>query len=251
MSKSANKKVNKTNNDNDKKIKEKYIDNLCFLPVYIDKTKLLDINSILFDGYSEFSEVNCTNEDKNSTSQKGKANAGIGMSIFSLGSQLESDSSNNKNLISNISLKRVQTSSSLLANTIKLLSKNQMLKHIPLRTGQLIEVKGEFKNNSLIDCLDQLLNIANFAQLATKFAKKNTDQTDYNSMKKEIKKIQEILSSNLKNKSELVYETNECIYVAKIDPNCLYNCGLYDIYNNELNFFGQIKGIYKNYKFFS
>ena len=80
--------------------KEENVNSLCFLPVYINKTKLLDINSILFDGYSEFSEINYQNEDKNSSSQKGKVNAGMGMSIFSLGSQLETGTSNDNNIIS-------------------------------------------------------------------------------------------------------------------------------------------------------
>lgn len=231
--------------------KEEKVNSLCFLPVYINKTKLLDINSILFDGYSEFSEINYQNEDKNSSSQKGKVNAGIGMSIFSLGSQLEAGTSTDNNVISNISLKRIQTSSSLLANTIKLLNKNGMLKSSPSQPGQLLEVKGEFKNNSLVDFLDQISNMANLAKLATKFNKKTEDKTNYNGIAEDIKTLKQMLSSKLNSKAELVYETDEFIYVAKIDDNCLYNCGLYDIYNNQLHFFGQIKGIYENYKFFS
>ena len=34
-----------------------------FLPIYINKNKLLDINSILFNGYSEFSEETLETEN--------------------------------------------------------------------------------------------------------------------------------------------------------------------------------------------
>ena len=36
--------------------------NNLFLPIYVNKDRLLDINSILFDGYSEFSEMTLENE---------------------------------------------------------------------------------------------------------------------------------------------------------------------------------------------
>ena len=66
------------------------------------------------------------NEDKNSSTHKGKVNGVIGMSIFSLGTQLETGNTNNNSLISNVALKKIQTSSSLLANTINLLKINKM-----------------------------------------------------------------------------------------------------------------------------
>ena len=45
-------------------------DNL-FLPVYINKDRLLDINSILFDGYSDFSEMTLesNNDSKKNNTQ--------------------------------------------------------------------------------------------------------------------------------------------------------------------------------------
>ena len=224
---------------------------LCFLPVYINKTKLLDINSILFDGYSEFSEVNYHNEEVKNSTQKGKVNAGVGMSIFNLGSHLESESLKNNNVISNVSLKRIQTSSSLLANTIKILKKNRMLKYVPSKAGELIEIKGEFKNNSLIDLLEQISEMTNLAKLASKLKGTNEDSKKCNNMIDDIRTLKQMLSSKSGNKSELVFETKSIIYVAKIDDSCLYNCDLNDIYNNQLYFLGQIKGMYKKYKFFS
>ena len=44
-------------------------DNL-FLPVYINKDRLLDINSILFDGYSDFSEMTLENNTDAKKSNK-------------------------------------------------------------------------------------------------------------------------------------------------------------------------------------
>lgn len=222
----------------------------CFLPVYINKTKLLDINSILFDGYSEFSEMNFQNEDKNSSTHKGKVNGGIGMSIFSLGTQLETGNTNNNSLISNVALKKIQTSSSLLANTVNLLKINKILSEYPACSGQFVEIKGVFKNNSLIDLFEQISNMLEFAKLSSKLETTN-DKTNYKDMNEKVKTIKQMLTAKANNKSELVYETDEYIYVVKLDESCLYNCDLNDIYNNKLDFFGQVKGIYENYKFFS
>lgn len=224
---------------------------ICFLPVYINKTKLLDINSILFDGYSEFSEINYQNEDKNNSVQKGKVSVGIGMSIFSLGSQLESDRSIDNSITSNIKLKKIQTSSSLLANTIKILKNKNLLKTSPTKVGELIEFDGIFKNNSLGDFIDQIIGMTSLAKIANKLGNKDIKETDYKGLSDSMNTFKQLISLKSSQKAELVYENDDTVIVIKIDENYLYNCNLNDIYNNELTFFGQIKGIYDNYKFFS
>lgn len=232
--------------------------NVCFLPVYINKTKLLDINSILFDGYSEFSEINFQSEEKNSSGNKSKVSAGAGMSIFSLGSHLESDKLLNSGTASTVMLKKIQTSSSLLANTIRMLNEKGIIKNFPKKAGELIEIEGIFKNNSMIDFVEQICDMTNLAKIADKLSDNNSDSTSstkksgYRDISDQMNSFKQMLTSKTSVcKSELVCEKEDVIYVIHISENSLYNCDLRDIYNKELTFFGQVKGIYDKYKFFA
>lgn len=226
-------------------------DNIYFLPVYINKTKLLDINSILFDGYSEFSEINFQSEEKNGSNKKSIISAKAGMSIFSLGSQLESQNVSDSGTSSTVSLKKIQTSSSLLANTIKLLTNKKIIKYIPTKSGQFIELDGIFKNNSLMNFIEQISDMTNLAKLGDKLGSRDS-KNDYREISEQMNSFKQMLSSKSDSSiSELVCEKEDIIYVVHIDENNLYNCNLSDIYNKELTFFGQVKGIYDKYKFFS
>lgn len=63
-------------------------DNL-FLPVYINKDRLLDINSILFDGYSDFSEMTLESNNNTKKNNNSNINGSAGMKIFNLSSDIQ------------------------------------------------------------------------------------------------------------------------------------------------------------------
>ncbi len=50
---------------------------------------------------------------------------------------------------------------------------------------------------------------------------------------------------------ELVFETNDKIYVIQLQTNNIYNSNFNNICNNELTYFCQVKNISKDYHFFS
>lgn len=234
-------------------MKDNYKNEL-FIPLYINKTRLLDIISILFDGYSEFSEVEMQSGEKNNNSTNGKIKANVGMSIFSLGSSVEGNSSADNTSSSKIVLKKYQTSSSLLANTINMLKNRNLLKNDEMKIGSFIEIIDTFKNNSILDFLNQLLEVINLSKLSSKISDKKSDNSQNNALNNTIKQIEEIkklLTSKTYNYCELVADSDNNIFVIKVDPSFIYNCYLEDIYNNELCVFGQIKGIYDDYNFFS
>lgn len=54
-------------------------DNL-FIPMYIDKVKLFDLNSIICGGFSEFNEITISTDNNSSTEVK----ANMGFNLFKL-----------------------------------------------------------------------------------------------------------------------------------------------------------------------
>lgn len=222
-----------------------------FLPIYIDKNKLLDINSILFDGYSEFAETTLENENNNKKDTKANVKAGAGLSIFKIGSNLEANENSVMADKKITSLKRVQTTSSLLSNTINILNDKKILNSKDIKVGHFIEVTGIFKNNSICDLLDQLNEMMTFGELASKLDDKTKSTTDCRNAKDIIKQVKQIIKRKNDLERELVYETNDNIYVIHILTDSIYNSSIDNIYNNELTFFGQVKNVSNDYRFFS
>lgn len=221
-----------------------------FLPIYVDKNKLLDINSILFDGYSQFTETKLESENSSKKDNKANVNAGIGISIFKIGSDLEENNNSSAANKETVSLKRVQTTSSLLSNTISILRDKKILNPKDNKVGYFIEVTGIFKNNSICDLLDQLNEMMTFGELASKLDKTKS-VVDCKTGKDTISQVKKIIKKKNDSERELVYETNDSIYVIHLLLDSIYNSSIDNIYNNELTYFGQIKSITNDYRFFS
>ena len=162
-----------------------------FLPIYINKNKLLDINSILFNGYSEFSEETLETENNQRSNTKGNVNTGINFSIYKLNSSIDVEETNNSNNKSKVSLKKVQINSSLLSNTIDILKEYELLitnEQNGMKIGDFIIINGIFKNNSICDMLEQIYEIMSFAELVTKLDNKNNSK-DFRIIKEQITKM--------------------------------------------------------------
>ena len=73
-------------------------------------------------------------------------------------------------------MKKVQTNSSLLSNTIDILKEYELLitnEQNGMKIGDFIIINGIFKNNSICDMLEQIYEIMSFAELATKLDNHN------------------------------------------------------------------------------
>lgn len=223
--------------------------NNLFLPIYVNKDRLLDINLILFDGYSEFSEMTLENEGIGKKDNKSSVNSGIGMKIFSLGSELSSNEELSQTNKEKISLKKIQTISSLLANTLSILKTKKLIKMADYKVGNFIEITGKFRNNSICDLLDQFTEMMSFVELANKLSGNKTNE--YAVAKDQIKQVKQMIKRKDDLERELVYNTDDDIYVIHLQTGNIYNSNIDDIYSNELTYFCQIKSISKDYNFFS
>lgn len=224
-------------------------DNL-FLPVYINKDRLLDINSILFDGYSNFSEMTLENDNDTKKNNKSNINGNAGMKIFNLSSDLQDTQTDSQTKKEKITLKKVQTTSSLLASTLKILKGKKMIKTDNFNIGDFVEITGIFKNNSICDLLEQFTEMMSFMELATKLSNNNSNK-EVSKAKDQIKQVKQMIKRKDDLERELVYETANEIYVVHLLTNNIYNSSIDNIYNNKLTYFCQIKNSTSDYKFFS
>ena len=224
-------------------------DNL-FLPVYINKDRLLDINSILFDGYSNFSEMTLENDNDTKKNNKSNINGNVGMKIFNLSSDLQDTQTDSQSKKEKITLKKVQTTSSLLASTLKILKGKKMIKTDNFNIGDFVEITGIFKNNSICDLLEQFTEMMSFMELATKLSNNNSNK-EVSKAKDQIKQVKQMIKRKDDLERELVYETANEIYVIHLLTNNIYNSSIDNIYNNKLTYFCQIKNSTSDYKFFS
>ena len=223
-------------------------DNL-FLPVYINKDRLLDINSILFDGYSDFSEMTLESNNDSKKNNKANINGTAGMKIFNLSSDLEDVQIDSESKKEKITLKKVQTTSSLLASTLKILKNKRLIKVGGFSIGDFVEITGIFKNNSICDLLEQFTEMMSFAELASKLS--NDKSNELSKTKDQIKQVKQMIKRKDDLERELVYETPNEIYVIHLLTNNIYNSSIDNIYNNKLTYFCQVKNISNSYKFFS
>lgn len=223
-------------------------DNL-FLPVYINKDRLLDINSILFDGYSDFSEMTLESNNDSKKNNKANINGTAGMKIFNLSSDLEDVQIDSESKKEKIKLKKVQTTSSLLASTLKILKNKRLIKVGSFSIGDFVEITGIFKNNSICDLLEQFTEMMSFAELASKLS--NDKGNELSKTKDQIKQVKQMIKRKDDLERELVYETPNEIYVIHLLTNNIYNSSIDNIYNNKLTYFCQVKNISNSYNFFS
>ena len=223
-------------------------DNL-FLPVYINKDRLLDINSILFDGYSDFSEMTLESNNDSKKNNKANINGTAGMKIFNLSSDLEDVQIDSESKKEKITLKKVQTTSSLLASTLKILKNKRLIKVGSFSIGDFVEITGIFKNNSICDLLEQFTEMMSFAELASKLS--NDKSNELSKTKDQIKQVKQMIKRKDDLERELVYETPNEIYVIHLLTNNIYNSSIDNICNNKLTYFCQVKNISNSYNFFS
>lgn len=215
-----------------------------FLPIYIDTKKLIDLNSVLFDGFSEFHET--TFEYTNN--QQAKAKAGLDIKILKIGTGAEVQEGSHEKTTSTTN----HTPSSLLLQTLKSLKKFTSFNKIKI--GSFVEINGVFKNNSLIDFMEQMLELMQFADKASKLAPKKADgkpQTDFKTIIKLINDMKSAFESNNLDFREFVYEDKDYIYVIQLSKEFLNKTTLNDIHEHNLMYLGQIKNIVDDYKFFS
>lgn len=166
------------------------------VPVYINEKIVLDMLAIMEDGFSTVSQVNYTEHNESSSTQK--ANAGISTSATILSKLLkiniagELNRTGNKDENENITKEKVHTNVSLLSKFRDFLIENKMLKSnfevSKMQIGDFIEIEGELQKNPLINYLELFIDLFRMADI---FAEKPQlgNKTQANNQKQQENRI--------------------------------------------------------------
>lgn len=219
--------------------------NSLFIPMYIDKVKLFDLNSIKCGGFSEFNEITIST-DNNSTAE---VKANMGFNLFKINANLDAGVNEDENKKITGNSKYIQTSASMLSNIFSELKNDKIKNEIKdCKIGDFIDINLSFNLNSILEILKKMKILINFGNQALKFDRTSKNTGNLNN---EIKAIDSLITmlNNDSNVVELVSETDEYIYVTYLNKEYLYHTQLERIDGHNLNYLAQVVDIRDNYSF--
>ncbi|CCZ60517.1 putative uncharacterized protein [Clostridium sp. CAG:710] len=221
--------------------------NNLFIPMYIDKVKLFDLNSIINGGFNEFNEISLCTDNNANAELKGK----MGFNLFKLNGNIESGISKFRNKKVSENAKYIQTSASMLSNIYSYLKENKKIKSIrDCKIGDFVELNLAFNSNSIVEFLKECHTLMDFANKTMKLEKSKKQNTNLDSELKIIDSLINLVDDKT-NVVEYVGEDENAIYVVYLNKDYLYHTQLERLDNQKLKYLAQVINITNQYNFCS
>lgn len=219
--------------------------NNLFIPMYIDKVKLFDLNSIINGGFNEFNEISLCTDNNANAELKGK----MGFNLFKLNGNIESGISRFRNKKVSENAKYIQTSASMLSNIYSYLKENKKIKSIrDCKIGDFVELNLAFNSNSIVEFLKECNTLMDFANKTMKLEKSKKQNTNLDSELKIIDSLINLVDDKT-NVVEYVGEDENAIYVVYLNKDYLYHTQLERLDNQKLKYLAQVINITNQYNF--
>lgn len=219
--------------------------NNLFIPMYIDKVKLFDLNSIINGGFNEFNEISLCTDNNANAELKGK----MGFNLFKLNGNIESGISRFRNKKVSANAKYIQTSASMLSNIYSYLKENKKIKSIrDCKIGDFVELNMAFNSNSIIEFLKDCHTLMDFANKTMKLEKSKKQSVNLDG---ELKIVDSLISlvDNKTNIVEYVGEDENAIYVVYLNKDYLYHTQLERLDSQKLKYLAQVINVTNQYNF--
>lgn len=219
--------------------------NSLFIPMYIDKVKLFDLNSIINGGFNEFNEISLCTDNNANAEVKGK----MGFNLFKINGNAESSISKFRNKKVSENTKYIQTSASMLSNIYSYLKENKKIKTIKeSKIGDFVELDMSFNSNSIVEFLKDCHTLIEFANKTMKLEKTKKQNANLDA---ELKIVDSLIGlvDNKDNIVEYVGEDDNAIYVAYLNKDYLYHTQLERLDNQKLKYLAQVINITNEYNF--
>lgn len=219
--------------------------NNLFIPMYIDKVKLFDLNSIINGGFNEFNEISLCTDNNANAELKGK----MGFNLFKLNGSVESGISRFRNKKVSENAKYIQTSASMLSNIYSFLKEKKKIKSIgDCKIGDFVELNMAFNSNSIVEFLKDCHTLMDFANKTMKLEKSKKQSVNFDG---ELKIVDSLISlvNNKNNIVEYVGEDENAIYVVYLNKDYLYHTQLERLDSQKLKYLAQVINITNQYNF--
>ena len=219
--------------------------NNLFIPMYIDKVKLFDLNSIINGGFNEFNEISLCTDNNANAEIKGK----MGFNLFKLNGNIESGISRLRNKKVSENAKYIQTSASMLSNIYSYLKENKKIKSIRnCEIGDFVELNMAFNSNSIVEFLKDCHTLMDFANKTMKLEKSKKQNVNLDSALKIVDSLINLVDDKT-NVVEYVGEDENAIYVEYLKKDYLYHTQLERLDNQKLKYLAQVINITNQYNF--
>lgn len=228
------------------------------IPVYINEKIVLDMLAIMEDGFSMVSQVNYTEQNDNTATQK--ANGTVSTDTTLLKKLLKIDISGSvehtgtTGETTELSKEKIHTNVSLLSKFRDFLQENNILKLEfnvnKIKIGDFIEVEGELQKNPLIDYMDTFIDFLQMADIFTEkpeLGKKTQAKQLQTSNQATIKQMN-AFNKELKHSGtvDFVLKDNEKTTVLSAQEQYLSNDNISEILGGRFKVLGKVIAIYKD-----
>lgn len=214
---------------------------ILFLPYYINQERLLDIDSILNGGYTEYSELSNTLSENIGKEAKGKASFFSGFRVFKVGTDVEGSIEKTDEKLSGNTKRIVQTATSMLSNVYTHLDSKGLFTPIrEAQVGSFICEKVNLKINSAKDIMDQQVEMLKFVNSIPGASSKD-DKKQFSDYSKMLKTMINVFPGE-----EIIDERDDYALFGIINENHLYQASKADIIDVELTCIGQVKRIFED-----
>jgi len=223
---------------------KKNIDNKAiFFPYYINQSRLLDIYSILNDGYSEYIEITTSVTRDKDQKTKGEVSTGAGFKLLNIGGTFSSNTSNRLGLKGSNTERKVQTITSILSLVRDNLQSKGYLKDIKeITTGIFVELPVTLRINSIKLLLSEIKELFSlYHEFREAGLKVQENDKKIVELEKAIKSFRNLFSGE-----EIFYETSEYAIIGNISDENLYQSQRTDLLGTELKCLAQVKRIFPN-----
>ena len=233
--------------------KDEKTEGTVFFPYYVNQPRLIDLFSLLNEGYSEYEEISVSSEKSTKKGKQVDIQTQGGFKLFNLGGNVgisrEKDVNNSKASTE----KRVQTVPSMLDLTIKAMKKRGFLvsegfedpKNITVGMFVLPSVRLKINSiKSLMTEMEDLLKLANSMQAFTNAQvgnKKSAKSTNLDQMKKINEVVKQLVGAE-----EVISLSDEFVLVGNIYDDNLYQASRQDLIGTDLKCLAQVKRVFED-----
>lgn len=213
-------KFKKKKNDNKEKI-------TIPLPYYVSQNRILDLYSMINDGYAEYKEVFVSNSEARNNNVSGNAGVGLGNKMFNIGAKTNIGANSETFLENSSRSNKVQTLPSMLKTVYEFLLNNNLIKNTieEAEIGDYVDVSMRFIINSAHSYFEELKETILFLLEASKLDKSPEGQKQQKANKAGSKDLLDSIDTvkSIFTSEELLDENNENFAVfGKFEESNLY-----------------------------
>jgi hypothetical protein len=222
------------------------IDELIY-PYYIDQARLLDIYAVLFNGYSDYEEIQSTANVERTKSGKLSGSVYSGFKMLKIGGEAGRGLNEKKQAEKSSTTRRVQTTASILSTVIKTLKeRNHIVGVENSKEGSFILEDIQPKLNSITSLLDESKELMKLSAQIERLGISAKQTTS--SAKESAQQIEKMASMfhQLFDAEEIIDEERAYGLVGDIIEGNFYQSVRSDIIDTPMECLAQVKRVHLN-----